>query len=228
MDFVNKHLRLIIAGIALVVIAGIVFSVLNWRNNISNDGYNRERDIVTLQAGMENEISKCLDKGRIAAQVTQKEFDSVKEILINTTAARYVGKDGKSTGATPALGGGAFVSSLHEAYPTIDTSTFKRLMSIVVGCRDDVGDSQDKLQLFSGDFDKWRNTGGLFAKSVRNNFPDDRLHTVNRQTGERLKGEDALEYLTRLITVEEAQNAIKTGTMPGQNLFPTTSPTPAG
>ena len=240
----NRRLVIGIAAVLVVVLlAGLVwYAYASWANGIRNEGEANQRRIKTYQEQIESSLSTCLDKGRISAQVAQQEFSSIKDILIGTAQARYVDKNGNATRADATLGGGQFISALNEQYPNIDTATWKKLMDVVVGCRTDVQAAQDRLITEAGLFDTWRTTGGVFEKKIRNDFPNEHLKVVDRERTAMQKragitgyvwltGEEALAYLTRVISTQDAQDAIRTGTAPDQDLFPTpgqnATPTPA-
>ncbi len=214
-NWVKKHVPLVVAA-AVVVVIGLV--TLLWTQSVANEGKKQQYDIVQLQTRVETSISTCLDTGRIQAQVAQQEFAALKDVLVNVTAARYEGGDGALSQ------GGALISALQENYPQIDQSTWRKLSDVIVGCRQDIKDAQDQLQ---GNVNRFRNwtTGGVFLEPIiRNNFPNELLVTTDRTTGAKLTGKDALDYLSRVISVQDAKEAMKTGTLPDQDLFETTPP----
>jgi hypothetical protein len=236
MQWIRENRKLVVGiGSALVAIllAGLVwYAYASWANGIRNEGEANQRRVKTYQEQIETSLSTCLDKGRIGAQVAQQEFNSVRDILIGTAQARYVDKDGKSTNASGTLGGGQLISALNEQYPNIDTATWKKLMDVVIGCRTDVQATQDRLITEAGLFDTWRTTGGVFEKKIRKEFPNQNLKVIDREKTALQKragipgdvwltGEEALAYLTRVISTQAAQDAIRTGTAPDQDLFPT-------
>ncbi len=216
----NGKKRLIIGVVTAIVAVIALIGVLAWRTSIINQGLSQQNDIIQLQKNVELEISTCLDKGATAAKVAEKEFATLKDVLVNVTAARYEGGNGALSQ------GGPLISALVEAYPTIDTSTWKTLMGIVTGCRDDIRDRQERLQGFATKFTTWYQAAPFGEKWIRNNFPTDELTTIDRKNGAILKGKDALDYLTRVISVKDAQEAMKNGQMPDQELFPNTASAP--
>lgn len=222
-DFFDKNRSTLIkAGIALalvIVIFIVWLSYASWKQGINNEGARLQNNIVALERKVETQLSTCLDNSRVGAQVAEKEFDAIKDVLTSVASARYVDDNGDSTNASAALGGGAFISALQENYPQIDQSTWKRLMDIVIGCRKDVRDDQDRLQHDAADFKTWTQTGGVFSSKIRNNYPDEKLTVYNALDKRQVTGAEALEYLTRVIKTSEATQAIDTATMPDQDLF---------
>lgn len=213
---------LIKIGIAVALVLTLVAPIwiyLSWRQGINNEGNTQQQRIVALERAVETELSTCLDSSRLAANITKEEFESIKDVLTSVAAARYVDADGKSTRAEGTLGGGSFISALQENYPQIDQSSWQRLMDVVVGCRKDVRDDQDRLQLYATEFKTWTQTGGVLGSKIRNNFPNDNLEAYDNLTKRNLTGKEALAYLTRVIKTSEATTAIDTGVMPDQDLF---------
>ena len=212
-EFIQKNRSTLIkAGSALVVllvIGLVVYIIASWLQGISNEAAQRQNDLITAQARVQTQLSTCLDSGRTAAKVTQKEFDSVKDVLVSTAEARYQNEG--------ALSGDAFIQVISENNPTIDQSSWRRLVDIMVGCRKDVRDDQNELQRLSNEFKTWTETGDVFTSKVRNNYPDDRLVAFDVLQKKKITGQDALDYLNRIITTEEATNAIGSGVMPDQS-----------
>lgn len=213
---------LIKIGIAVALVLTLVVPIwiyLSWRQGINNEGNTQQQRIVALERAVETELSTCLDTSRLAANITKEEFESIKDVLTSVAAARYVDADGKSTRAEDTLGGGSFISALQENYPQIDQSSWQRLMDVVVGCRKNVRDDQDRLQLYATEFKTWTQTGGVLGSKIRNNFPNDNLEAYDNLAKRNLTGKEALAYLTRVIKTSEATTAIDTGVMPDQDLF---------
>lgn len=222
-EFFDKNRSTLIkAGIALALVL-VLFIVwlmwASWKQGINNQGNETQQKIVALEKKVETQLSTCLDNSRVGAQVAEKEFNAVKDVLTSVASARYVDKDGNATNASGALGGGQFISALQENYPQISQESWKHLMDIVIGCRKDVRDDQDRLQHDAADFRAWTQTGGVFSSKIRNNFPNKNLTAHDALNNKDLTGSEALAYLTRVIKTSEATKAIDTATMPDQDLF---------
>lgn len=212
-------IKVLIVGALILALVAPIWIYLSWKQGINNEGNTQQQRIVALERAVETELSTCLDSSRLAANITKEEFESIKDILTSVASARYVDADGKSTVAEGTLGGGSFISALQENYPQIDQSSWQRLMDVVVGCRKDVRDDQDRLQLYATEFKTWTQTGGVFGSKIRNNFPNENLEAYDNLAKRNLTGKEALSYLTRVIKTSEATTAIDTGVMPDQDLF---------
>jgi hypothetical protein len=229
-DFRRNHRGMfgaIVAGFVLLVLVGIGwFAVNQYKLSVENTGRQQQRDIMTLQRQVGLSLSNCLDKTNIASQVANQQYASIKGILQDALSARYTNANGQPTRADSTLGGGAFISSLHEQYPQIDVSTWQKLMVTALGCRDDVYDVQTHLQDNAGIFDKWRQTVDVFNQGIKHEFPTGDLWVVDTASGKKLYANAALDYLTRTIETAEGKKAMSSGTMPDQQL-PGLSPSSA-
>lgn len=213
----------IIAGAVVVVIVLATLGGLQYRQSVHNNGASLQREVITLSRDVDISLSNCLDQSTVAAQVTQNQQQAVKNILISAVSARYVTPSGGTTSADGVLKSGSFISALAEAYPQIDVSTWKNLMAVAVGCRDNVADAQEHLQAVAGQFETWTQTGSIFSRGIHASFPTNALYAYDA-SGQEIYGEAALQYLTRTILTSQAQQAINSGTMPNQNLFGSSSP----
>jgi len=206
----------IIAGVLLIITA---ISFMSWRVDVRNDGEAKQETVERTHQNAQNSLSTCLDQGRTAAQVTEQEFKQLKEILVEVTSARYVDAEGDPTNASEAIGGGQLFSVVQEAYPDIDQSSFQNLQEVVVGCRDAYQNAQDRLFAQIEDFDTWIQTGSLWSQGIHSSFPTDDLEVVNAATNEILREQAALDYMSRVIQVEDARQAYADGELPEQDLF---------
>lgn len=221
----RKNVGLIAGLVAIIVIAVVVVGYLSWRKGINNDAFDRQRQVVSAYNNYQTELSNCLDKTGISAQVATTEYAQLKNTMTAIIAARYQTPDGQTTRAGGALGGGQLISALQEQYPQIDNSLWKELQTTAVGCRNQVAGSNKQLQFVAGNFDTWTNQGSIFSSPIRNNWPDERLKAFGLQGP--LTGRDALDFIVQPITTGEATQAIRTHEMPSQQLFPSSSPSPS-
>ncbi len=205
----------------IVVVALIVggLSVWSYRKGVDNQGERRQERVEKTYQSAQNSLSTCLDQGRTAAQVTEQEFEQLKSILVDVASARYVDKDGNPTNAADAIGGGQLFSMVQEAYPSIDQASFQNLQTIVVGCRDEYQGAQDRLFNEVAEFDTWVQEDNVWNQGIKNNFPTDTLDAVDLGTGEVLKGQAALDYMSRVILVGDARDAYTDGELDEQDLF---------
>ncbi|MBP9738353.1 hypothetical protein KBD20_01555 [Candidatus Saccharibacteria bacterium] len=206
----------IIVMVALIV-GGL--SVWSYRKGVDNQGERRQERVEKTYQSAQNSLSTCLDQGRTAAQVTEQEFEQLKSILVDVASARYVDKDGNPTNAADAIGGGQLFSMVQEAYPSIDQASFQNLQTIVVGCRDEYQGAQDRLFNEVAEFDTWVQEDNVWNQGIKNNFPTDTLDAVDLGTGEVLKGQAALDYMSRVILVGDARDAYTDGELDEQDLF---------
>lgn len=223
-QFVKKN-RILVGVVAVLLIAVLVvwLIVASVQRSTDRQGYALQRDVLTAQHDMEISLSTCLDKTNVASQVTQQQYEAIKEILTSAVSARYVDANGNGTRADAALGGGQFVSALSEQYPQIDTSTWTHLLNVAVGCRTDFAGAQDQLQTLAGNFEKWTHGGSIFTDSIRRQWPNNELKAYDSVHNTWLYGKDALDWYTQPILTSDTQHAVDTHTMPSQTLQPSPS-----
>lgn len=209
LQWAREHLKLVITVAIAVALLIVVYAVISWTNGINNDGFGRQRDVVTLYNQYQTELSTCLDNTKIGARIAEEEYRQVENVLTAVVGARY-----RDAGA---LSGDSLVSALAEQYPQIDRSLWRQLMTVAIGCRQEVAGVNGQLQHVAGSFDRWASQGGVFEKLVRKNWPDDRLKVVGLNGT--LTGRDALQFIITPITTAEAQRAVQTHEMPSQDLF---------
>lgn len=208
LEWAEKHIVIIaVAVVSLVVILG----TLSWVNGIDNEGYTKQRAVLQQYNVYQTELSTCLDNTSVASQIATEEYEQVKNVLTSIISARYGDEGALSEG-------GAFVSALQEQYPEIDRSLWKQLMTVAIGCRNQVAGVNNELQSVAARFETWTNTGGLFAKRFHNRYPTDELKVVGL-TGP-LSGQAALDFLTVPLTTAAATEAIRNHEMPSTDLFP--------
>lgn len=218
----KRPITLIIAGVVvLAVVVGLVF--VGWVNGVKNEGISRQNDVITKYRGLETTLSTCLDNSMTAAGIAQQERNSLKDILIGTASARYQNADGTVNTGIPDNTSIAF-SAVHEAYPTVSDDLFRQLMTTAIGCRNQVSGVQQDLQALGNRFLTWTQTGSVFEKGIRSDFPDDRLAVIGPD-GEKLYGADALEFIVTPISTQEAKDAMTSKVQPSQDLFGTSKPT---
>jgi hypothetical protein len=223
-EWVQKHKTPLAVAGTLVVLAIVVISFLSWANGIHNDGFRRQREVVQEYNNYQTSLSTCLDNSSISTQMAQAEYSQFRDVMTAVIAARYQTPTGQQTGASDVLGGGALISALQEAYPDVDRSLWKQAMSTAVGCRNQVANEMNKLQYVAASFDSWTNTGNVFARHYHRKWPNGQLK-IQGLTGT-LTGQDALDFLTQPVLTTSATQAVRTHTMPSQQLFPSSSPTP--
>jgi hypothetical protein len=208
----NRLLVIVLAAIVLVVI--IVVSFVSYTFSVRNDGERREQRLTQMYNQSIISLSTCIDQGRVGAEVTQQEFDSLKEILVGVTSARYVNE----SAADDVIGGGQLFSAVVENYPTIDQRSWQNLLTIVVGCRDEFQGTLDRTQNEARTYNEWRVTDDIFNSWIKADFPSDELKIVTAE-GESFYGQAAYDRITRVVVVGEANAAFDTGELGEQSLF---------
>lgn len=214
---INTSGLVAIGSVVVLVIAGLL--VWQYRVSQENEGEALQERVEQIHSSAQNSLSTCLDQGQVAAQVADAEFDRLKEILTDAVSARYVSQDGTATSASEALGGGQLFSAVVESYPEIDQASFQNLQDVVVGCRDEYQGSQDRLFNEIREFETWIQTGGIFSQGIREGFPTDGLEVIDYSTGETVTGQEALNYMSRVIIVGDAREAYAEGELGEQDLF---------
>lgn len=214
-EWFRKNRVLVAVGAAVVVLAIVILMVVQYRIGVRNDGEARQERVEQLYDNSRNSLSTCLDQGQIAAQVTEQEFESLKEILVEVVGARYVSE----SSASAVIGGGQLFSAVVEAYPQIDQRSWQNLQTVVVGCRSEFQGAQNRLLDEAQQFDTWMLNNSIWNSGIKSDFPTDDLTVVNLSADSVETGQDALEYMTRVITVEDANTAFETGELGEQDLF---------
>jgi hypothetical protein len=218
MEWIQKNKTLVIVVAAVVAVAIVVLSVVSYVIAVRNEGERYEQRLTQLYNQSLNSLSTCIDQGRIAAQVTVQEFETLKEILVEVAAARYVDDAGNATDASEVLGGGAMFSAIIESYPTIDQRSWQNLQTLVIGCRDEFQGTQDRVQNEARTYNEWRVTDDIFNSWIKAEFPSDELK-VTTADGDTLYGMAAYDRITRVVSVNEANLAFESGELAAQDLF---------
>lgn len=213
----NTKLVVIAAAVVAVIIA--VLMIVQYNFTVRNEGEAMQEDVEALYKQSQNSLSACIDQGMVSAQVTQQERESLRDTLTEVASARYTDASGNPTNASGVLGGGQLISMLQENYPQVSDRLFLSLQTTVVGCRKEFQGTQDRLAVFTRDYNNWRQTDNLLNFSIKQEFPSETLDVKNLTTGETITGAPALAYMTRAITVEAAKEAFESGTLGEQDLF---------
>ena len=218
MVWIKKHVKLMIGLAAALVVALIVIVVVNNIYAEKNVGERKEQRLTQLYNQSLTSLSTCIDQGQIAAQVSEREFESLREVLVDVTAARYVDSAGNDTDASEVLGGGQLFSAVIENYPSIDQRSWHNLQTVVVGCRDEFQGSQDRVQNEALTYNEWRVTDNIFNSWIKADFPSNELK-VKTADGDTLYAMAAYDRITRVVSVAEANSAFESGELAEQNLF---------
>ncbi|MEO7904435.1 MAG: hypothetical protein ABIR91_01425, partial [Candidatus Saccharimonadales bacterium] len=79
-----------VVAVLLLVVGYAAYSI-----GQRNEGERKEQDLTALYNQSMNSLSTCLYQGRVAAQVTEKEYASIKDIFVGAASARYVDTAGQ-------------------------------------------------------------------------------------------------------------------------------------
>lgn len=221
--WLKSHIRLvgIIAGV--VVLGLIVLSFFNWQRGVRAEGYEWQNNTLVKYMRVQTTLGTCLDNTMISAQIAQQERQSLKDTLTAVVQARYVDASGKTVDVATPQGQAIMIQVIQEAYPNVSPDLFKQLMTVAVGCRNEVSGAQQDLQAYAGRFQTWTKGGNVFDGAVREEFPNDELQV--RGLNGTLAGKAALRFIVEPITTSEASESMQTKTMPQQTLFPSAEPT---
>lgn len=120
----------VVGSLSMFMIGGSIIGTLNKEADIS----------VTIDAKHEanlSEYSNMKSKIKEVAQVSDKEAETMLEIIVGNSEAR---------GPNGSVGGGMInIAAVHEAVPTVSLETLKNLQNIIVGSRDSWNMRQKEL-----------------------------------------------------------------------------------
>lgn len=221
---VTKWLPLIIISAVVLALVIAVFSVLNWQRSVKADGEQWQNNTVAKYQAVQTQLGTCLDNTVMSAQVAQQERQTLKDTLAAVAQARYVDSTGKPVDIGTPQGQTIAIKIIQEAYPSVSPDLYKQLMTVAVGCRNQVAGTQQDLQAYAARFKTWTKGGSFIDGTIRKSFPNDNLK-VQGLNGQ-LTGRAALDFIAEPISTQAASDAMKTKTMPQQTLFPSAAATP--
>ena len=229
MNLTSRTKRIAVAAVAAVLVAFLGYLGINAlvHRSVENSGNAQQNNIVLLQRQMETAIDTCINQSQAASQIAVNQTQQVKDAITAIVQARYETANGSAAPTNVII---ATMSGLQTQYPEFDTSQWKNLMTIAVGCLDKVKGAQDHLQAVALDFVTWTQNGNVFTHGIHGEYPTKDLHVrdADPKSGtykQMLTGAAALDYYTRVIMTQAGQDAINSGTLPTQNLGG--NPTPA-
>jgi|GEM_PF-2751272 len=220
-EWLMSHIPLVASIIGVVVLSLIVLSFLNWQRGVSQQGYEWQNNTYVKYQQVQTTLSTCLDNTMISAQIAQQERQSLRDTLTAVVQARYVDANGNAIDVNTQAGQAVIIKVIQEQYPNVSPDLFKQLMTVAVGCRNEVSGAQQDLQAYAGRFQTWIRGGNIFDGAIRESFPNDDLQ-VQGLNGT-LTGKEALRFIAEPILTSEATTASKTKQMPTQSMFPSAS-----
>lgn len=210
-------------GLAITMVIGVM-GILDWQRAVHAEGEKRQNNTFAMYQAVQTQLGTCLDNTSLSAQIAERERESLKSTLAAVIQARYVDPSGKPLDIAKPDGEAVAIRFLQEAYPNISPDLYKQLMTVAVGCRNQVAASQQNLQVYAANFKSWTKAGSFLDGIIREKFPNDRLK-VQGLNGQ-LTGMEALDFIAEPITTQAASDATRTKRMPEQTLFPSAPPTP--
>lgn len=221
--WIKGHIPLVATVVAVVVLALGTIGFLNWQRGVAQQGYEWQNSVMVKYQKVQTTLSTCLDNTLTSAQIAQQERQSLRDTLTAVVQARYVDANGNAIDVNTQAGQAVIIKVIQEAYPNVSPDLFKQLMTVAVGCRNEVAGAQEDLQAYAGRFQTWTKGGNIFDGVIREGFPNDELQ-VQGLDGV-IKGKAALRFIAEPILTSEASTASKTHQMPTQTLFPSAQPT---
>ncbi len=219
-NWLQSNFKLVAISAAVIVAIVSVFGFLNWQRSINAAGYEWQNNALAKYQGIQTTLSTCLDNTRMGAQVAERErqtiIDGMKAIVAARTANHQEAIPGDAT---------VFVNAVAEAYPQISSDLYKQLLTVAVGCRNEVNGAQKDMQSYAARFKTWTKEGNVLEGNIREQFPNAEL-VVQGPNGP-LTGKAALESMATPIITKEAGDATTNKTMPTENPFPSASPSPS-
>lgn len=209
---------LISVGVVVVTIILAIVSVVGYINSIRDEGIAKENALEQQYQVNQNELSTHTVTILESLGVADKGSSKLQDILVEAVKGRYDGKMEPGTG-------GAMFSAITEAYPdlTATTQAYAKVQDQVMSGRTSYKNQQNKLLDQIRSYENWKDQG--YPRSIVIGFlgfPSDSLEARVGDT--KYKGEDALDYMKRLVLTDEAVKSYETGkTAP--LIVPETAPT---
>lgn len=204
--------RIILTVLLALVLAGGIgsCSLYGYANSTRTQGITQENGLVAQFNQNQNELSTGVTQIVEMMQVADVKKDAIKEVLSAAVQGRY-GDKGFSAN-------GALFAAVAEQYPTIDMSTYDRVVTKIESSREAFKGKQDKLQDMVRVYNTWRQDGIVRSYFAAKYFPSASLKvTVAGQTLER---QAALDKISQLVLTTDSQEAFKTGTLKTLELKP--------
>jgi hypothetical protein len=208
MNLTSKVKKLIIAGIAAVVVLVIALITFGQFNSINTEGVRREAALVAQYKDNQNELSNYILKFNETLGVADRSNTKLKEVLVDAVKGRY-DNDGSLQPGT----GGAMFSAITEAYPdlTANAESYSKVQDAVIAGRDAYKNKQTKLLDMVRDYETWSETGLIKRQMIDTlGFPSKSLKVTD--AGVTYTGEDALARISSIVLTTDAVEAYETGT----------------
>ena len=199
----NKFLIGIGTTLAVIVIA--IISVVGYINGIRDEGIAKENALEQQYQVNQNELSTYTTTILESLGVADKGSTKLQNIIVEAVKGRYDGKMEPGTG-------GAMFSAITEAYPdaTASSAAYAKVQDQVASGRTAYKNQQNKLLDQIRAYENWKEQGYPRSMVVTMlGFPS---NTLEARVGDTTyKGEDALDYMKRLVLVDSTVTAYETG-----------------
>jgi hypothetical protein len=209
---------LISVGVVVVTIILAIVSVVGYINSIRDEGIAKENLLEQQYQVNQNELSTYTASILESLGVADKGSSKLQDILVEAVKGRYDGKMEPGTG-------GAMFSAITEAYPdlTATTQAYAKVQDQVMSGRTSYKNQQNKLLDQIRAYENWKDQG--YPRSIVISFLGFPSNSLEARVGDtKYKGEDALDYMKRLVLTDEAVKSYETGrTAP--LIVPETAPT---
>lgn len=208
----------LIGGAVVLVILAIIAYVVGTSISVTNDGNKKEAALGAMYRSAQNELSDCLTKISGSANVAQAQSDAFTKAMTDVIKGRYDGRE-----AQP---GGMF-SAIVENYPDLSglNNAFARVQDVLIGCRTDFKNVQNRLLDQLREYDSWR-TGSWTVRTFGGDYPSNNLVAqIGNDTSRR--GQAALDQMNTIVTVEGVTDAYRGGSMKPDAPFGNSSTAPS-
>lgn len=209
---ISNKLIAFIVTVVLVAVVGLIIFLTD--NSVTNDGNRREAGLNAQYLDNQNILSDCTLKIREMANVSKAQSDAFMKAMEDTVKGRYDGREADDPGK--------MFSVIVEDYPELDglTKAYERVHDTIMSCRTDYTKIQTKLLDMLREYEVWR-TGTLKVRMFGSGqFPSQNLVAQIGSDRSR-KGQEALDQMHTIVTVEDAREATESGNIEPEMSFNT-------
>lgn len=197
----------VIGGALLILLIGIL-TAYGTINSARGGAITRENAIVAQYSDNKAELSKNILIINETLGIADRQSDVLNKILADAVQGRYDGDLQPGTGGT-------MFSAIAEAYPdlTATSESYQKVQDAISSQRESFKKQQSKLLDMIRNYKDWTKAD-LFRSWVLDAFiggtPTDNLEI--QHNGQPLKGQNALDQISTIITTSDAEDAYSTGT----------------
>lgn len=195
-DALKKYKWFVAAGV--IALVALIYFISH--NSVVNSGNQKQQDLMADYKDTTNVLSNCLVQTKQSVGAINSQNAALDKIITDAVRGRY------ELGSSAKPGSGTLFSALSEQYPNTSelSKSYQQVLTIINGCRTDFKDSQSKLQASVANFNKWR-TGSWTTRTFGGgSYPTHDLYVDFK--GGKLYGKAALEQMSKLVVVSDAQS----------------------